>query len=187
MIYKGKFKIVGTLVTACDYDYLLKKIDKAISKNNSLIISPVTSQTIVDCYLNRNTQKKISKLDYLPPDSQWVRHTLFFLYGIRLPDRVYGPELMPKVCETAQQKKYRIYLYGTTGTTLKKMKIQLKSRYPKIKICGSFAHRYGKLIDTEVVATAKKIYKTRAHIIFLGLSSPYREIFSLKLKKSSLV
>ncbi len=177
-----KYLVLNTFVSACDYEFLLNKIREVIRKK-TLIISPITSQTTVDSLQDEATQKKINQIDYLPPDSQWVRFALRLLYQVKLKDRVYGPQLMLRICQTSQEYKYKIFLYGTTPNTLKKLTANLNKMYPEIFIAGSLAPKFGKLTDREVGETAKKIYATRTDIIFLGLGSPYRELFALQLKE----
>lgn len=177
-----KYLVLKTLVSACDYEFLLNKI-RVVIRKKTLIISPITSQTIIDSSTDESTQKKLNQIDYLPPDSQWVRFALFLLYGVKLTDRVYGPDFMLRTCQIAQEYKYKIFLYGTTKPTLGKLIKKLKEKYPKITVSGSLSPKFGKLTYREVGETVKEIYNTKTDIIFLGLGSPYRELFALELKE----
>lgn len=130
---------------------------------------------------NKNLKKILDGFDYLVPDSQWVRWSLDWLYGIKLPDRVYGPELMLKICALSEKKSYKIFLYGTTLKTLTFLKINLKKKFPKLKIVGLEPSKFRELTKNEWQKLIDRIIKSKADIIFIGLGSPLQEIFSYKL------
>mgnify|MGYP000541037108 CR=1 FL=1 len=181
MIFKGKFKIIENKITACDYGFVLKKTEQAIKNKKSLLISPIASHTLVRAKYNKNLKKILDGFDYLVPDSQWVRWSLDWLYGIKLPDRVYGPELMLRICALSEKKSYKIFLYGTTLKTLTFLKINLKKKFPKLKIVGLEPSKFRELTKNEWQYLVDKIIKSKIDIIFIGLGSPLQEVFSYKL------
>lgn len=185
MIYKGKYKIIDNLITACDYDFLLKKIEESISKKSSLLISPIASHTLVRAYYDNNLKKILDNFDYLVPDSQWVRWSIPFLYGkdINLEDRVYGPDLMLKVCNLSWEKFYKVFLYGNTSEVLAMLEKHLKNLFPGIKICGKEESKFRELTKKERENLVKKIKIAEANIVFISLGSPKQEIFSYQLSK----
>lgn len=185
MIYKGKYKIIDNLITACDYDFILKKIEESISKNKKLLISPIASHTLVRAHYDKNLKNILDKFDYLVPDSQWVRWSIPFLYGKdkSLEDRVYGPDLMLKTCRLAEKNNFKVFLYGNTDKVLVKLKIKLKGLFPKLKIVGKEASKFRELTKKEKVSSSTTIKNSQADIIFVSLGSPKQEIFSYKLSK----
>ncbi len=185
MVYKRKYKIIDNLVTACDYDYILSKITKAINNKKGLLISPVASHTLVRAHFDKNLKKILDKFDYLVPDSQWVRWSIPFLYGKNksLKDRVYGPELMLKTCHLATNKHYKIFLYGNTSIVLGKLKKRLKDIYPSIDIAGGETSVFRELNINEWKKLTNKIDKSKINIIFISLGSPKQEFFSYDLSR----
>jgi len=185
MIYKGKYKIIDNFITVCDYDFILKKIEEGISKKSSLLISPIASHTLVRAHCDNNLKKILDKFDYLVPDSQWVRWSIPYLYGKEkgLEDRVYGPNLMLKSCGLAEEKNYKIFLYGNKESILEKLKKKLDNTYPSIKIVGEEASKFKELTKNEWHDLIKKITNSKANIIIISLGSPKQEVFSLELFK----
>jgi exopolysaccharide biosynthesis WecB/TagA/CpsF family protein len=181
MIFKGKFKIIENRITACDYEFVLKKIEEAVKNKKSLLISPIASHTLVRAKYNKNLKKILDGFEYLVPDSQWVRWSLDWLYGVKLPNRVYGPELMLRICELSEKESYKIFLYGTTFKTLSLLEINLKKKFPKLKITGLEPSKFRELTKREWQELVDKIIKSKSEIIFIGLGSPLQEIFSYKL------
>lgn len=185
MVYKGKYKIIDNLITACDYDFVLSEIDKAIKNKKSLLISPIASHTLVRAHYDKSLKKILDKFDYLVPDSQWVRWSIPFLYGKEkgLKDRVYGPELMLRVCAISERKNYRVFLYGNTQEVLIKLSERLKKDFPKLKITGEEESKFRDLTDREWKSLVKKIENSKAEIVFISLGSPKQEVFSFELSK----
>jgi len=183
MIYKGKFKIIEKKIAACDYDFVLKKIEEAIKNKKFLLISPIASHTLVRAKYNPNLKKILENFDFLVPDSQWVRWSLNWLYKKNLPDRVYGPELMLRICKLSEEKSYKIFLYGTTKKTLELLKINLKKKFSKLKITGSQPSKFRELSNEEWAKLINQIIKSKANIIFIALGSPLQEIFSYRLNE----
>ncbi len=181
MLHFGKFKILRNSIDACDYDYVLGEIQINIKNKHRFLISPVASQTLVRAYFDDNLRKILDKYDGLYPDSQWIRWSLGFLYGVKLADRVYGPELMSKICSLAQKEGYRIFLYGTRGNTLKLLVKNLKQRYPKIKIIGAVASKFRRLTKEEKRDLIGKIEKLKTDILMIGLGSPLEQFFAYEL------
>lgn len=156
MVFKGKYEILGTKVVACDYDFLLKKINESVKRKKRLLIFPTASHSLVYSVFNNDEKAALKLFDYVVPDSQWVKRSLRFLYGVRLSDRVYGPELTLKICQLAEEKGYKIHLLGGTGKNLSK---KLQKTFPEIKMSQDY---------------------NQAQIVFVGLGSPRQEIFAAK-------
>lgn len=185
MIYKGKYRIIDNLITACDYEFILKEIVKAIKKNQKLLISPIASHTLVRAHYDKNLKKVLNSFDYLVADSQWVKWSLGFIYSekAKLKDRVYGPELMLKICHLASNSGYKVFLYGNTKEVLQKLEKKLKQLFLTLKIAGKEKSKFRELTDKEWKELASKLNTIKPEIIFVCLGSPKQEIFSYSLSQ----
>lgn len=187
MINLGTFKIVENDITACDYEFILSKIEKAVSNKKKLLISPVASQTLVLAYKNKKIKTSLDKFDYLVPDSQWIKRALNLLYGIRLKKRVYGPDLMLKVCALAQKRKWNIFLYGTDLPTLDLLHKNLLARYPRLSIVGTEPSKYRNLTKTESKDLQNRLSRSGADILFIAIGSPNQEVFAERISQGQHV
>lgn len=187
MLLQRKQLILCNYVTACTYDFILKKIEKKTDKL-TLLICPIASQTLVRAYFDQNIRKVLNRFDYIVPCSEWVHRTINFLYNLKLRKRVYGPDLMLKVCKLAEEHKYNIFLYGTTKKTVKRLKTEIKKAFPKINIVGTQPSKFSPLTKVEKKTLITKIETNKTQILFIGLGSPLQEIFTYELlqKKPSL-
>ena len=182
-MFKGTFNIIGTKIEACDYNYVIEHIQKNISENKTLLITPLASHTLVFAKQNKNLTDVIDSFDMRLPDSQWIRYAIHFLYGVTLKERVYGPELMLRICRMATDKKYPVYFYGTTTNTLSLLISNLKDYYCGIRITGAAPSQFRELTDGEKKTLVEDIVKSQAKILFIGLGSPLQEESAVWLKK----
>lgn len=181
MLNLGKYRLIKTDLWGIDYEFILKEIEQHIKKRQSFLISPLASQTLVKAYFDTNLQNILNKYDGLFPDSQWVKRSLYFLYGVYLKERVYGPELMLRVCKLAEERKHRIFLYGITDDTLKRLENILKTKFPNLRIVGIQPSKFDSLNILEKKKLISTIEKTKTDILLIALGSPLEQIFAYNL------
>lgn len=97
------------------------------------------------------------------------------LMGVVQARRVYGPDLFLDLCQKAQKKQYRIFLYGTTDKTLEKLKQKLKQKFPGLLIVGEYAPPFGSISLGRERQIRKIINRARPQVVFVGLSTPKQE------------
>lgn len=183
MIFKGRFKIIENKIAACDYDFILFEIEKKIKKGQSLLVSPIASHTLVKAKYNKKLKEILDSYNFLVADSQWIRWSLKFLYGLSLADRVYGPNLMMKILELASKKSYKIMFYGTENETLTRLVSKIKEKLPYLKIVIKEPSLFRDLSDKEWDRLINKILFKKPKIILVSLGSPLQEEFSYELNK----
>ncbi len=180
MIYLGKYKLLNNFVDACDYEYILTKVFSVKKNNRPLLITPIATDSIVQACLHIDFKKILDEYNYLLPDSQWVKRSIGFLYGKWLKERVYGPELMLKICGLSIKHNLKVFCYGSTNNILSKLKKNLKKKFPNIRIAGMIPARYDQLdLDSHLLTT--EVQKTKADIIFVSLGGIKQIQFSFDL------
>lgn len=112
-----------------------------------------------------------------------------WLHRVSLPDRVYGPELTLRVCESASAEGLSIYLYGSRDDVLESFQKNLKRQFPALKIAGSQPSRFRQVTAEEQATIAADIKASGASIVLVGLGCPrqetwifeYRDLLSMPL------
>lgn len=177
MLYLGKYKVLNHQIFACDNEFIAEKIRK---KRRDLLICPITTYTLVMSVLNKKFQKILNNVEYLLPDSQWVKKSMNFLYKIKMEKRVYGPDLMLYLCGKAQQTKMKVAFYGSTKSILNKLNRRIHYLYPKLRLSMNFPVNYDQL-DNDLNKIVKLLTKEKIDILFVGLGSLKQEEFGVKL------
>jgi len=177
MIFHGKYKLLNIPVTACDYEFIVEKVKSAIKRKKRLLICPIPSHSFVLALFKPKVERALQSFDYKVPCAQWVKRSLNFLYDINLKKRVYGPNLTLKICEVADKEKYNIFLYGSTQQTVKKVKKNLKEKFPSISIVGDVPSKFSPLTLSGKKGLIVSVEKSKADILFVCLGSPLQELF----------
>jgi N-acetylglucosaminyldiphosphoundecaprenol N-acetyl-beta-D-mannosaminyltransferase len=182
MLNAGKRNVLGILIDAADYDAALETIFTAAEKRQNLTVTALAVHGLMTGALDRVHQFRLNHLDLLLPDGQPIRWVLNLLYRAGLRDRVYGPNLMKRVCAAAAQRGTPIYFYGTNPETLDSLQIQLAIEHPDIIIAGVEPSRFRRLSPSEKEGVAARILASGARIVFVGLGCPRQETFAYEFR-----
>ena len=99
------------------------------------------------------------------------------LYGFREMNRVYGPDLMLLICELTQAKGYTHFLCGGGDGVAQKLKHRLETKFPGIKIVGTYTPPFRPLNPAEEADLIRTVNEKKPDIIWVGLSTPKQEKF----------
>jgi len=177
MINLGKHNLLGIGLDAVDYDAAVEKIIGAAHKKQSLTVSALAVHGVMTGVLDPMHGVRLNNLDLVVPDGQPVRWALNGLYGLQLPDRVYGPTLTLKVCERAAREGLSIYLYGSKTAVLEQLRKNLCQRFPRLQIAGAAPSRFRQVTDEEKQEIARTILASGASIVLVGLGCPRQEVW----------
>ncbi|AMV32002.1 Putative N-acetylmannosaminyltransferase [Pirellula sp. SH-Sr6A] len=183
LAWPRRFPVLNIHVSATTYAELTEVILQAALNRQSAIVSCHSVHAVVTASVSRDLCQKVNSFDAVTPDGQPVRWSLRWLHGIRLQDRVYGPELTLRVCEEAARKKVGIYLYGGTFEVLEKLTHKLQTRYPGLVVHGE-APPFRALTEQEDRAVVERIEKSGAGIVFIGLGCPKQDEFAFAHRSS---
>jgi N-acetylglucosaminyldiphosphoundecaprenol N-acetyl-beta-D-mannosaminyltransferase len=99
------------------------------------------------------------------------------LQGHKHMDRVYGPDLMVRLCERSRCAGYRHFLYGGGPGVALELKGCLEARFPGINIVGAYTPPFRPLTPEEESELAGIIAACKPDILWVGLSTPKQERF----------
>ena len=102
---------------------------------------------------------------------------LLKLAGYKNVDRVYGPDLFLAVCQESQNTGYRHYFYGGREEVTHALVHNLQKMYPDILVAGYEAPPFRSLSNDEKKEVNKRIKKSQADIVWVGLGSPKQEVW----------
>jgi N-acetylglucosaminyldiphosphoundecaprenol N-acetyl-beta-D-mannosaminyltransferase len=173
----GKRNILGVQVSAIDCDAAVSRIMAAADQRERLTVSALAVHGVMTGVLDPAHQFRLNHLDLAVPDGQPVRWALRLLHGVRLPDRVYGPTLMQKVCEAAAARGLSVFCYGSRPDVLATLAPNLRARNHGLQIAGTEASRFRCLSEIEQLELADRIRSSGASIVFVGLGCPRQEIW----------
>ena len=127
--------------------------------------------------LDRRHRRRLNELDMVLPDGQPVRWALNLLFHTALTDRVYGPNLMLRLCERAQAMGFSVGLYGNRPDVLEDLRANLLARFPALRLAALTPSRFGRVSREEQGAIARQIAASNTDLLFVSLGCPRQEIW----------
>lgn len=91
--------------------------------------------------------------------------------------RVTGPDFMREIFEMSAQRGYRHFFYGSTESTLCKLREKLMKNYPGICIAGMYSPPFVPLTYEENCIIEKTINESKPDFIWVGLGAPRQEVW----------
>ena len=182
MIDGGRHSVLGILIHAVDYETAVERIIAAARERRSMTVSALAVHGLMTGVLDEEQKYRLNRFDLLVPDGQPVRWALNLLHGCRLRDRVYGPNLMHKVCARAAREGLSIYLYGATPEILNGMRQRLEELYPGIAIAGMEASKFRRLTTAEKEAALQRIRESGASMAMVGMGCPRQEVWAYEAR-----
>ncbi len=184
MLNLGKKNVLGILIDAVDYEAAISFAFECARNNRGALISALAVHGVMTGVLDPEHKYRLNGFDLLVPDGQPVRWVMNWLYRTRMLDRVYGPELMRRICERAASESTSIYLYGSTEAVVTSLAESLRTMFPGINIVGSEPSAFRNLTAGEKTVLQQRILSSGASIVFVGLGCPRQEIFAYELRGS---
>lgn len=175
MIDYGKQNVLGVGINAVDYESAVQKVISAAQNRRPLTVTALAVHGVMTGALDAEHRHRLNELDLVVPDGQPVRWAMRWLYGITLPDRVYGPTLTLKVCERAAQEGLSVYLYGSRQEVLETLAANLRAKFPAIQIAGMQPSRFRQVSAAEQAEIAQTIRDSGASLVLVGLGCPRQE------------
>jgi UDP-N-acetyl-D-mannosaminuronic acid transferase (WecB/TagA/CpsF family) len=101
VVWPKKFDLFGVQVSATNYDELVDVILRAASQRASAVVSLHAVHAIVESLRDEVLRAKVNRFAAVGTDGHPVRWAMNHLHRAGLRDRVYGPELMLRLCSRA--------------------------------------------------------------------------------------
>jgi N-acetylglucosaminyldiphosphoundecaprenol N-acetyl-beta-D-mannosaminyltransferase len=96
------------------------------------------------------------------------------LLGQPLPERVAGIDLFQNLVALCAEKNYRPFFFGAREQVVSKLVDVFKRKYGRLNVAG---YRNGYYSEDEEPDIAEMIRESEADVLFVGFSSPMKEIF----------
>jgi N-acetylglucosaminyldiphosphoundecaprenol N-acetyl-beta-D-mannosaminyltransferase len=174
--------VLGIPLSVVDYQGTLDWMDDMAATDRRGYVCVAAVHTVMQSREDPALREAVLGADLTVPDGQplvWALNAL----GHELPDRVYGPELMARWCERAAVTGRKAYLYGGKNQgALLQLTLNLRRRYPGVKIVGGFAPPYRPLEDEEREALAADINRSGADVVWVGIGVPKQEKWMAEMR-----
>lgn len=176
--FPPRLAVVGVGISRTDYDEACGAILAAAAARQPVLVTALAVHGTMEAVRDRAFGAQIERFDLVVPDGQPIRWALRLAHGVSLPDRVYGPELMMRLCSRAREAGISVYLYGSTLDTVTRLKVSLQRSVPGLAIVGCEPSLFRPLTSAEDRELVERIERSGAGIVFIGLGCPRQERFA---------
>lgn len=166
-----KYQILNTSIHSYDINETTERIIENIEKRNHIYQVSINASKINLIDDDPRLKDIISRADLVNADGMSIIWAAKIL-KVPIKHRVTGVDLFYKLLDISEQRGYSIYFLGATEESIEEMISLLKKNHPLLKIAG---YHDGYYKDSELIA--EEIKEARPDILFLGFSSPKKEIW----------
>ena len=179
----GTVPVLGVPLALTDYRRTMDWMDAMVASRDRGYVIPAAVHAVMVAREERATWDAVQG-GLVVPDGQplvWAMRML----GHREASRVYGPELMARYCERAARTGLRMFLYGGRNQgALVQLALNLRRRYPGIKIVGGYSPPFRELDAEESATIAGEINRSRADVVWVGIGQPKQEKWMAQMRES---
>ncbi len=173
-----KVDLFGVKLTPTTYDEATEVILDAAGRSVPGIVTCQAVHGLIDASSDPAFREKSNAFDMIVPDGQPVRWAMNLLHRTNLADRVYGPELMLRLCRRAAEQNVSIYLYGSFPEVIDSLQTKLTAMFPKLRIAGTESPPFRPLSAEEDAEMVRRINRSGAGIVFVALGCPKQDLFA---------
>jgi N-acetylglucosaminyldiphosphoundecaprenol N-acetyl-beta-D-mannosaminyltransferase len=165
-----------------DYARTLRWMDEVIGQRARGYVCVCNVHTVMASREDEELRAALLQSSFNVPDGQplvWAINSL----GHSLAGRVYGPELMSRACARAAGTGHRFYLYGGRNQgALVQLALNLRQRYPGVRIVGGYSPPHRPLTVEERDAVVEEINRSRADVVWVGIGVPKQEKWMAQMR-----
>jgi N-acetylglucosaminyldiphosphoundecaprenol N-acetyl-beta-D-mannosaminyltransferase len=167
--------VLGIPLNLTDYESTLDWIDETVGQGGRGYVCVCNVHAVMASAEDDELRAALLGSSVNVPDGQplvWAINAL----GHSLASRVYGPELMARACARSMDSSQRFYLYGGRNQgALVQLTLNLRQRYPGVKIVGGHSPPHRPLTSEEQAAVVEEINASRADVVWIGIGVPKQE------------
>jgi N-acetylglucosaminyldiphosphoundecaprenol N-acetyl-beta-D-mannosaminyltransferase len=174
----GSTSILGITIFPLTYTQTLSRITDFIEKKKKGYICVSAVHLIMECQKNLLLKDGVNAATLVTPDGMplvWILKSRGFL-----TERIYGPDLMLKMCALAQKKKWRVFILGGGIGQSAVVCNKLQIKFPSLRCAGMMdtPNLSTRMTDTQHMIDT--INKSGATIVFVGMGCPTQESWMIK-------
>jgi N-acetylglucosaminyldiphosphoundecaprenol N-acetyl-beta-D-mannosaminyltransferase len=158
-----------------------ESMDSAVDRCLQWCAGPRASHTVITanagvlCMMRRDPELRqaCQSGDLIVADGMAVVWALR-LARTPVPERVTGVDLMARLLEAGARRGLRIFFLGAREEVIRAVADSCGRKYPGLVVAG---YRNGFFSTADHPALVEQIRENRPHVLFVGMPSPFKEVF----------
>ncbi|HYG36748.1 MAG TPA: WecB/TagA/CpsF family glycosyltransferase [Clostridia bacterium] len=168
--------VLGVGVSAINLDSAVAAVVQALEQNSKGYVCVTGVHGVSEAQEDPAFRRILNQAFLNTPDGMpmvWMGR----LQGFADMDRVYGPDLMLRVCEISPARGITHFFYGGAPGVAEELKRRLEQRFPGLRIVGTYTPPFRPLTQAEEEELIRRVGELKPDIMWVGLSTPKQEKF----------
>lgn len=166
--------VLEAFIDALSWDEAILRITNWAAGRESRYVCICNVHSAVTTTRDVEFKIAVNNADMATPDGAPIAWALR-RFGFPTQERINGPDLMLKYLAEAERLGQTVFFYGSTESTLGKLRAQLAMQFPKLRVGGSYAPPFRPLSREEDDQVVDMINASEANVVFVGLGCPKQE------------
>lgn len=166
--------VLEAFIDAVTWDEAVGQITRWGAAHQSRYVCICNVHSVVTTTSDVEFKIAVNNADMATPDGAPIAWALRRL-GYPLQERINGPDLMMKYLKEAERLDQVVFFYGSTESTLAKLRVTLAKQFPRLRIGGTCSPPFRALSLEEDEQIIEMINDSGANVVFVGLGCPKQE------------
>jgi N-acetylglucosaminyldiphosphoundecaprenol N-acetyl-beta-D-mannosaminyltransferase len=166
--------VLGVGISAVNLDLATQIIFNWISTRENHYVCITGVHGVMESQADEKLRRIHNRAGMVTPDGMpmvWLNRAA----GNKHVSRVYGPDLMLKVCGEGIARGTRHFFYGGAEGVADLLAEKLQSKFPGLIVAGTYCPPFRKMTESEDAELVSEINSHNADIVWVGLSTPKQE------------
>ncbi|MGH8809450.1 MAG: WecB/TagA/CpsF family glycosyltransferase [Noviherbaspirillum sp.] len=166
--------VLEAFVDALSWDEAIGRITQWGAARESRYVCVCNVHSVVTTTTDVEFKIAVNNADLATPDGAPIAWALRRL-GHPKQERINGPDLMMRYLAEAERLGQTVFFYGSAETTLTKLRSALNTKFPALRIGGTYSPPFRPLTLEEDERAVGMINDSGANVVFVGLGCPKQE------------
>ncbi len=169
--------LLGVKIHDLPLDSLLTLLSELITIRHRVVLTYVNIHAVNIAYENSRFLDCLNKADIAFCDGFGVKLAGKIL-GLKIKHRYTPPDWIPLLADICQKRNFSIFLLGSRPGIAEKTSIQLKNRFPNLRVVGFHDGYFNKNPDSiENEKVIQSINSVKPDILIVGFGMPLQEFW----------
>jgi N-acetylglucosaminyldiphosphoundecaprenol N-acetyl-beta-D-mannosaminyltransferase len=180
--YSRCVNILGIGVSAVNMPDALKFLTGCVHDGAKIYVSVCPVYTLMQGVEHPELKQILNQAGMVTPDGMPLV-ILSRLKGYRNVRRVYGPDLLLTLSEIMAEHGLTSYYLGGAEGVPERLADTLRSRYPGLKVAGTFSPPFRALTSDEEDQIVEMINEAAPDVVWVGLGSPKQDYWMARYRE----
>jgi N-acetylglucosaminyldiphosphoundecaprenol N-acetyl-beta-D-mannosaminyltransferase len=171
-----RINVLGVGISVINMDLATRVILDAVRRRQKGYVCLTNVHAVMEGFDDPQVKAALNGAMLCTPDGMpmvWLGR----LGGRKLMHRVYGPDLMLRLCQESSREHLRHFLYGGANGAAVELGAKLSARFPGLKVVGTYEPPFRPLNEHEQRELIQQVRAAQPDVFWVGLSTPKQDKF----------